>query len=454
LRPGQFTKEELAAKIGCNFSYQLDFIKNESQFEVINKARQIGMSSAIACRELLNFLLKDEYVCIIVSPTQRQSDRIKRYIDKYIIKLERLFGQKIELKKNRQDHLISEGDSEIWSFPNNLAGVQGIDADKVIIDEVALFETREGQDMYEATLGSLAAKGGGMCLSSRPRGRRGAHWETWNDAPENSYRRIEIPWQLRAEEDPKYGVEVLKHKKLLRHHPNQFRELYECAFVDENLLVFPYELLEEGIDKNLKLLHDGQHFVNPRENQVYMGIDFARRQDKTSIVVAELADDTYIVRYIYDTRSNFDRQTEEIIQINSRFKPDQIFLDETGLGLPMLDVLRNKLGPKVQGIVFTAKNKERLIIDLRNRLSERKIKLPDDNDLLSELHSIEKKSLPETGRVVYICPKDESGHADRAFALMLCTNSFERHGAFNAHVIQSKSTYGQDFMGEDFDYLS
>jgi len=454
LRPGEFSKAELAARIGCNFKYQIDFIKNEKQFEVINKARQIGMTSAIACRTLLNTLLYDNYVTIIVSPTQRQSDRVKRYVDKYILKLEKLFGQKIEFKKNRQDHLITEGESEIWSFPNNLAGVQGIDADKVIIDEVALFETREGQDMYEATLGSLAAKGGGMCLSSRPKGRRGSHWETWNDAPDNGYRKIRIPWQLRAEEDPKYGREVLKHKRLLKHHPRQFEELYECAFVDENILTFPYEMLEENVDKNLRLLRDGESFVNPRENRIFMGLDFARRKDKTSIVIVELEGDTYVVRYIKDTRESFDRQRDEIINIHNIYKPESIFLDETGLGLPMLDVLRERLGPKVQGIVFTSKNKERLIVDLRNRLADRKIKLPDDDELLSELHSIEKKSLPETGRVVYVCPKDESGHADRAFSLMLAVNQFALSSPFNAHVIQSKSTYGQDFMGEDFDYLN
>ena len=126
MRLGQLTREELGARLGASFQFQRDFIRNERQFEVIVKARQIGFTTVIACRTLLNSILNDDYVSIIVSPTQRQSNRVKRYIDKQMLLLEKITGMKIETTKNREDHVIYSCGSEdelVKVMPEFLASI-------------------------------------------------------------------------------------------------------------------------------------------------------------------------------------------------------------------------------------------------------------------------------------------------------------------------------------------
>ena len=161
-------KLEWARELGATFDYQQRWISDLSKFKLCVKARQIGMTTAISIDSLLTAIYEDEFVILVVSPSQRQSDRLMWYVNKAFSRLQKKLGERISLLTHKRDCMVFKHGSELWSLPNNPSTVMGFDADRVLIDEAGIFPTKEGQQIYEATMGSLAAKDGGMSLSGMP----------------------------------------------------------------------------------------------------------------------------------------------------------------------------------------------------------------------------------------------------------------------------------------------
>lgn len=412
----KLSKSKLAYLLGATFDYQQEVINCPDQYRTIRKARQVGMTTALAIESLIDALTYDNYVICIVSPTQRQSDRFMRYIRRSLRLLEKFTGALAPTEKFTNSEIIFHHGSEINSLPNNPHGIQGIDANDVKIDEAGLFSASEGDEIIDAVVGSLAAKKGKLTISGKPRGKRGLLWRYWDDTrPEySSFAHFVIKGENRGKQDPIYAVEMEKHRKILT--KLQFDETYNAEFVDEGVLVYPYECIEAANKlwetNNFVLMPpDGTPQLNyPR----YVGIDFGRKRNLTEIHVLQKENNllrTLCMKSMRDT--NFEEQKFYIDSLVSRVKPRVIEIDERGMGLPLLDYLTVKYGKSmIKPLQFlSAKTKERSVLQLRNALVDLKIAFPNDEGLCSQLHAFQK-DYTDSGRVIYSGKTDETDFLD------------------------------------------
>src|SRR6266566_1992137 len=156
----------------------------------------------------------------------------------------------------------------------------------------------------------------------------------------------------------------------------------------------------------------------------YIGVDLGRKHDSTAIVVVDQDKDGLVrVVAIRELRNlPFEAQVAEIVRLAERFAPLKICVDETGLGLPIVERLRIKLGHRVEGITFTAPTKDELVSRTVVLLQDRKLRFGVHPRLREEMHSITKE-LTKDGRILYRTTAgfDATGehHADLAWALML-----------------------------------
>jgi phage FluMu gp28-like protein len=156
----------------------------------------------------------------------------------------------------------------------------------------------------------------------------------------------------------------------------------------------------------------------------YFGVDLGRKHDSTAIVVVDQDKDGLVrVAAIRELRNvPFEAQVAEIVRLAERFEPLRICVDETGLGLPIVERLRLKLGHRIEGVTFTAPTKDELVSRTIVLLQDRKLRFGVHPRLREELHSISKQ-LTRDGRVLYRTAAgfDRTGehHADLAWALML-----------------------------------
>jgi phage FluMu gp28-like protein len=165
----------------------------------------------------------------------------------------------------------------------------------------------------------------------------------------------------------------------------------------------------------------------------YFGVDLGRKHDSTAIVVVDRDKDGLVrVVAIRELRNvPFEAQVAEIVRLAERHAPLRICVDETGLGLPIVERLRLKLGHRVEGVTFTAPTKDELVSRTIVLLQDRKLRFGVHPRLREELHSISKEVTRE-GRILYRTSAgfDRTGehHADLAWALMLAV-----HGIPGAH---------------------
>jgi hypothetical protein len=116
---------------------------------------------------------------------------------------------------------------------------------------------------------------------------------------------------------------------------------------------------------------------------------------------------------------DYNLQKAKIEAMARRFGNALIWPDSTGVGDPIVEDLKARglrIGNDGEGFKFTKVSRMNLLNNLAILLEQDKIKIPDDEGLISELESFQY-SLGETGKIKVKAP--EGLHDDRCISLAL-----------------------------------
>jgi len=435
----QLNRVELCKQLGATFDYQIDVIKCMDKFRTVVKPRQAGMTTAFAIEALVDAIINDNYVVCMVSPTSRQSKRMMRYVKKALRKLEKSLKIVVPTQKFTGEEVYFHHGSEIHSLPNNPLGIQGIDCDHGIVDEAGLFPANEGEAIMDALVGSLAAKGGRLTVSGKPKGKRGMLWQFWDKSNPryNEFAHFQITWEDRARQDPLYKEEVAAHKKILS--KLQFDETYNALFIDEGVLIYPHSLLESSQELwkvgNFVLM--SPEGAPDKECIYYAGVDFGRKVNKTEIHILKKEPDGLLRTLSMKTfeNTNFEVQKVWIDEMMTRMNISTMKIDERGMGLALLDHFQAKWGEsRVQPLKLTnGQTKERVILQLRDYFTDLKLAIPYNNDLYEQLHNYQKE-YTDQGNVRYFGKVDETDFQDDKVIALAAAVDASKSGAFNFGV--------------------
>jgi phage FluMu gp28-like protein len=146
---------------------------------------------------------------------------------------------------------------------------------------------------------------------------------------------------------------------------------------------FKQENLGIPLDETYKLIKSEWIFSNISEadeiydrgtsqNDFYMGIDLAQKNDLTAITIVECIDGIYVERYVEETQKEYTVQVDMIFDLYLRFKPKVISIDNTGHGVAIGDMLSERLkysgaNPNtLKRLDFSMKLKEQMAVGFRN----------------------------------------------------------------------------------------
>jgi len=393
------------------YDYQKTFISDGSVFRIINKARQLGFSWIVAAEAVFDALTNPGYTILIVSTGEEGAKRVLNYCYRFLAGLK----FPVTFLRRTQDRVEFQNRSTIYSLPNNPNTIRGFRAHRIYIDEAAHF--LKDRDMFRAIQPSIS-RGGSMTLISTPQGRANMFYEKWVDDDEYSKHRIpytECP-------DTKYQRWVKKQRKTM--YDLDFRQEYCCDFTADEMAMFPRSLVEPCVDQRLKnILYTESH------NPFFMGIDFAKKVDSTVITLVETDKDKLIIARHVKELKNMPYETDnpmqpsqllEITKLYKIFKPQRIKMDSTGVGIKLEEDLTRKFGSIVEGVRFGVIEKEGLITNLRIAFEKKGLRIPDNENLISELLSLEKHVTPGgLARYKHISGK----HDDHVWSLALAVSA-------------------------------
>lgn len=226
---------------------------------------------------------------------------------------------------------------------------------------------------------------------------------------------------------------------------------FELQWLDESHAWISYDLINavEHEQAGKPELYQG--------NACFTGEDIARRRDLFVLYVFEQIGDVLWEREIISRKgASFAEQDALRAEMFGRYKVVRHCMDQTGIGeKPVEDAKRAHGESRVEGILFTAANKQLLATDARQAYEDRKLRMRmGDAKLRQSIHSL-KRIVTPTGNFRFDAERDEAGHADEAWAQFLAihaASSGVEHFAYDA-VVRAARTRG-GFMqraGDDED---
>ena len=183
---------------------------------------------------------------------------------------------------------------------------------------------------------------------------------------------------------------------------------YYCKFV-EGAGQFFKRIKENTYPKDKDLPEDGDFQI---------GVDLAKYNDFTVITPFNL---NYFIVYPQDrfNQIDYNLQKAKIEATARRYNNGLVMPDATGVGDPIVEDLKAR-GLRIAldgvGFKFTEISRQNLLNNLAILLEQDKIKIPDDEGLISELESFQY-SMTETGKIKVKVP--DGLHDDRVMSLAL-----------------------------------
>ena len=397
--------------------YQVNFLRDRSDFRLVNKSRQIGFSTIIGAEAFVNMMTRQSYKANVVSINQTEaSDKVEIARNFYhsipdVFASDEMYGIKKVLWKDAENEIAVGRPpyvSTLISQPASSA-VRGGRKD-VYLDEMA--HIRDAKKIYKAALPAITRGGGRMTLISTPLGQSGLFYDIATDTdayPE--YSRHAVPWYecsvmvnpgmleeaiaLAGELDTlsrvyKYGTPKLQ--SILKGFGGDilgFQTEYEASFIDEAEAYFVWELILGGVMDDLAIWRD----IPPgweSEYDVSIGVDLARDRDESVFTVVEHAD-VPTVRMVKTSQDPYETQLEYLIDLARRSGARRVSIDQTGVGQMFVESMKKTtLAANIEGIVFTNAKKEAWATKFKGDLQGGRVHYPRIPDLLRQIHGIRR----------------------------------------------------------------
>ena len=144
----------------------------ERRDALVLKGRQVGASTAGACKAVRKAIVRRRSLCAIVSPSLKQSTEVKERARSHLDRLG------LRLARDSESVLELENGSRILSLPGTAKSVRGWSADLLILDEAAFLDA----ETFLAARATVAATGGQVIVQSTPDGPFGHFYDLFQEA--------------------------------------------------------------------------------------------------------------------------------------------------------------------------------------------------------------------------------------------------------------------------------
>jgi hypothetical protein len=178
-----------------------------------------------------------------------------------------------------------------------------------------------------------------------------------------------------------------------------------------------------------------------KDNEVYMGLDFAiatgSSADFDAYVIVEKVGDRAIVKFAETHRGYSIRaKVERIKELFEMYRPLLIIADESGIGMAIIEELRNR-GLPVEAYSFQHKSRNVLLNNLKVILDNNRITVPKNPEdlqavsfadkLETELLSFKESKSKQTGVATYV---STGSHDDSVMGLALAVSHIKAYAEF------------------------
>lgn len=361
--------------------YVLEYLGSKKRFAVLVWHRRAKKSRSALNKQIMRIMARTEPgVCYYVLPTYRQAKQVI-----WDVLINDHVPPEIYSKKNDSELAVYYKNGVIQRFigAEDYDKHRGTNPFDVVFDEFS----EQPEEIWTAIFQPVLMENGGTAtFVFTPKGKNHS-WRILQMAKENPL----WFWSLKTVKD----TQVFQEEELNEIKRNTPQSLYEQEYMCEFM---------EGAGQFFRRIRNNtydQHKVLPEQGDFQMGVDLAKYQDWTVITPFNL---NYFVAYPQERFNQVDwnLQKARIEASARRFNNALVWPDATGVGDPVVEDLKARGvrvgGEDAEGFKFTEVSRTNLLNNLAILLEQDKIKIPDDEGLITELESF-RYQLTERGKI-------------------------------------------------------
>jgi len=186
-----------------------------------------------------------------------------------------------------------------------------------------------------------------------------------------------VDYKIAGQYREAYRRYVEREKRRVGEQSDEFRTQYGVEWIVQRSRL---------IDRDSLILLAEPYTSNP-ESLRFGGVDIAKQIDFTVAMLIERAgDEHHILRWAELQGNNYEEQANILKDFFCPYKPDNICVDSTGAGDPIVDLLANRMKgiSEVEGIPSTEKNLDTMYKRLELELLNRRIHYPPEEAIIEE----------------------------------------------------------------------
>lgn len=405
--------QALAPEFGL-YPYQRAFLEDHGRFRAVLKSRQIGFSYVLALDALLEAASGRD--AVIVSASQDQADLLIGYAQRHA---EKLGLEPLALSRSE---LVLDNGAKVVSRPANIRTVQGFSG-SLYLDEFAWMP--DARKMWEAAVPAIVAVKGRLTVCSTPYDQGSLFYQLIED-PEHRYPQFSRI-RITLSEAVAQGLPVDEEELRGLFDTDAYQRLFQNAWFDDAESYFTFQEVQSCIGDCLDITTDAF---------LYGGYDVGRTTDASELILVEGGEAVAVrVRKILK-RTPFAEQKAVLESHLRAYRIKQLHIDATGMGANLAEDLQRGHPGVVRPVWFTQALKEELAVNLKKLFEDRKIVIPNDPNLIAQIHGI--KRIAKAQGFSYDSGRNkEIGHADAFWALALACRElgFSRQNVLTATII-------------------
>ena len=442
--------------------YQRDWIADRSRFKLAVKARRIGFTFASTLEIALDLVSRRTRWLIISRTQDAAREALKEVKNHFAAMRARLSGVEIaeqptgvffEGLRVTQFVIALPNGSEVTAMTSHPDAARGFGGN-VFLDEFAFH-----RDSHELWKGAAAAvlRGHRLIVVSTPHYQIGKFYELARDAgltsglppvaghPEHSegpasssasslatghsslWSSHWIDLATAAPQLSSLGVsgfenvpDALASLRELAGDEETWKQEFCCQFLSAAEMWIPLDLIAAARSSQATLEWDSGSSLVTDHSSLFLGADIGRKRDRTAIWIDERVADVAICRGIITLdRTPFERQFEILSELLAHPAIRRACIDQTGIGMALVERLQIAHGSKVEGVTFTSALKEDLSLRVRRRMEERLDKIPQDASAIERDFAAVKREITASGNLRFDAERTDAGHADVYWAKAL-----------------------------------
>jgi len=398
------TDPSLFAKLLVNwhpFPYQEKLLNDQSKRIVSCWGRQCGKTTTVAVKAIYHAYTNPNTTVLVASPSLRQSlimlDRTQELIGKSFI-----LRQGVAKQTRTEIHL--HNDSTIVALPCSEDLLRGYTANVIICDEAAFMPE---ETITQVMFPMLSATNGSAIFLSTPWGKNHFFYKAYTN-PNYSVH------HAKSTECPLIKPEFLQEQKRIL-PDGIYRSEYLAEFTEAAHCFFPQDLIRTCIDPALEQIADPR---TAPDGTYHAGVDFGKLNDHTAIAI--IKHEQAMLKLVYMHEFPLDTLYSHVVgyvaNANKRMQFEKLCIDQTGVGEPVQEELRNQDIPNIEGITFTTQTKETLLTNLKLAMEQNRLKLPYNRCLIEQINQ-QQYVYSKTGHLTFSHPTGT--HDDQLWALAL-----------------------------------